>query len=222
MIKNILYIGCHSGTSLHRAQELTRQGIKLDFIDTILLISNNKTIKYIIDRIIYLFGPSFFEPLVIYRLSKILNDKKYYLIWVDGGELFGLKALNFLSQSGVKILNYNHDDPFGNRDKNRFKLYKKSIPHYDYIVVPRRVNIEEAILLGAKKVILSRWAADTHYHKRCTFNKLDEEKWRSDVIFIGTWMPERGSFFLRLIELGLPLKIYGTGWQKAGDTVLQS
>ena len=37
---------------------------------------------------------------------------------------------------------------------------------------------------------------------------------KNDIIFIGTWFPERGVFFKRLIEMGLNLKIYGHRWDK--------
>ena len=37
----------------------------------------------------------------------------------------------------------------------------------------------------------------------------------SEVLFIGTWMPERGPFLARLLELDVPLSIYGLRWQKA-------
>jgi hypothetical protein len=37
------------------------------------------------------------------------------------------------------------------------------------------------------------------------------------VVFVGNWMPERGPFLARLLELGIPLTIYGTEWEKAKE-----
>lgn len=34
------------------------------------------------------------------------------------------------------------------------------------------------------------------------------------MVFIGTWFPERGRFFLKLKKLGLNFKVYGTRWDK--------
>ncbi len=39
----------------------------------------------------------------------------------------------------------------------------------------------------------------------------------SEVVFVGTWMPERGPFMLRLIEQGVPLRIFGQRWKKAPE-----
>jgi hypothetical protein len=45
----------------------------------------------------------------------------------------------------------------------------------------------------------------------------DAERWHSDVLFLGTWFPERGPFLVELIELGVPLTIRGANWQKARE-----
>jgi hypothetical protein len=42
-------------------------------------------------------------------------------------------------------------------------------------------------------------------------------EWGSEVAFIGTWMPERGPFLARLLELGVPLSIRGNRWEKAPE-----
>ena len=34
---------------------------------------------------------------------------------------------------------------------------------------------------------------------------------------MGVWMPERGPFMARLIERGVPLRIFGPRWEKAAD-----
>jgi spore maturation protein CgeB len=44
-----------------------------------------------------------------------------------------------------------------------------------------------------------------------------ERQWSSKVAFVGTWMPERGPFFRELIERGVPLTIFGDGWEKAPE-----
>jgi hypothetical protein len=37
------------------------------------------------------------------------------------------------------------------------------------------------------------------------------------VVFVGTWMPERGGFVAELVRRGLPLAIYGDFWPKAAE-----
>src|SRR5205814_1486 len=45
----------------------------------------------------------------------------------------------------------------------------------------------------------------------------DHDRWQSEVLFVGTWMPERGPFLADLVKLGVPLAIYGTRWEKARE-----
>jgi hypothetical protein len=41
--------------------------------------------------------------------------------------------------------------------------------------------------------------------------------WSSEVLFLGTWFPERGPFLLELVKRGVPLTIRGTNWSKAPE-----
>ncbi len=45
----------------------------------------------------------------------------------------------------------------------------------------------------------------------------DWQRFGSEVAFVGTWMPERGPFMKRLIERGVPLRIFGPRWEKAAE-----
>ena len=42
-------------------------------------------------------------------------------------------------------------------------------------------------------------------------------RFASEVVFVGTWMPERGPFMAELIRYGVPLSIWGNRWQKAPE-----
>ena len=41
--------------------------------------------------------------------------------------------------------------------------------------------------------------------------------WASEVLFMGTWMPERGPILIDLIGRGVPLTIRGSSWQNAPE-----
>jgi len=116
-----------------------------------------------------------------------------------------------------KVINYNNDLPFGNRDKLRWKQYFASVPFYDLLLVRSNTNLLEPLNLGAKKVVAMYMLADEVIHKRQIMCKKETEKWASDVLFVGTWFPERGPFLKALIEKGVPLTIYGDRWQKAPE-----
>jgi hypothetical protein len=54
-------------------------------------------------------------------------------------------------------------------------------------------------------------------HAALTLSKEEEREWASEVIFVGSWMPERGPFMVRLLEAGVPLTIRGDHWEKAPE-----
>ena len=115
------------------------------------------------------------------------------------------------------VANYNVDDPFGQRDGRRWNLYLRSVPVYDLVVVVRDCNIAEAVARGARDVLRVHRSADEVSHAPRQVGPEAWQKWASEVLFVGTWMPERGPFMARLIELGVPLSIYGNRWHRAPE-----
>ncbi len=65
--------------------------------------------------------------------------------------------------------------------------------------------------------MLVREAADEVVHRPIELNAEDLRRFSCKVAFIGTWMPERGPFLMRLVERGVPLRIYGRRWNKAPE-----
>ena len=114
------------------------------------------------------------------------------------------------------IINYNNDDPFGRRDKKKWRLYLEAVPHYDLLAVVRPVNVAEAYALGARKVLQVFMAVDELDGPR-EITPQDRVRFSHEVLFIGTWMPERGPFLQALMQAGVPLAIYGNDWQKAPE-----
>jgi spore maturation protein CgeB len=109
------------------------------------------------------------------------------------------------------------DDPYGPRDLRTWRLYLNAVPEYDAVFVVRDVNVPEARANGAKRVYRSSVAADEVAHAPIPLTDEERKSWASEVLFVGTWMPERGPFLSRLVELGVPLSIHGNHWRKAKE-----
>jgi hypothetical protein len=60
-------------------------------------------------------------------------------------------------------------------------------------------------------------SADELAHAPRSISDADAERWKSEVLFLGTWFPERGPFLLELAKLGVPLTIRGGNWHKAAE-----
>jgi len=208
-----LYIGQRDGTSLDRANALRRLGHRVEHINLRELLPPTLWI----DRVIWKLGGHFLSPWVVKALRPRLKNDQYDLCYVDGGECVTPGVIGLLRTHAQSVVNYNIDDPLGKRDVARFAAYRQSVPFYDLCVVVRPENVAEAKLLGAKDVMLVRRSSDEITHAPRVVTEADASRWQSDVLFLGTWFPERGPFLLELIQRGVPLTIRGANWQKAPE-----
>ena len=211
--QSILYLGRQSGTCLHRANALRRLGHDVEILDPYSFVPAGSWV----DKWIFETGGLFLESVVERKVSAALPAKRFDLVYVDGGELIGPSLIRRLKDLYGKVINYNIDDPYGSRDRNKWRLYLQSVPFYDLVVVIRDCNIPEAKAAGAQSVLLVSRAADELAHAPRQLTDIERERRAADVTFIGTWMPERGPFIGKLIQLGLPVTVYGDRWQKARE-----
>jgi spore maturation protein CgeB len=208
----ILFLGLEGGNALKRAHALRRLGHDVRLLDPYSLFP----FKNFVGRLIYYAGAPLIESYLKKRITPIINKLNFDVTYVDNGELVGAKVLRVLRSVSSVIVNYNNDDPFGSRDKKKWRLYLEAVPYYDLLAVVRAVNVAEAYSLGAQKVLQVFMAVDELDGPR-EITPQDRRRWSHDILFIGTWMPERGPFLRQLLAAGVPLAIYGNSWQKAPE-----
>lgn len=210
---DVLYLGPQSGTSLHRRDAFERLGHRVETLDPRSLLPSSAWM----DRIEWHLSPSLLGSVVHRRLASALEGRTWDLAFVDSGSLLTAGAVRTLRRSCAHVVNFNHDNPFSERDHTRFSAYRAALPEYDLAIVVRPVNVNEAKRLGARHVIYHPCTADEVAHAPRRLTPDIEARWRSEVAFIGSWMPERGPLMLDLLARGLPLRIYGPGWEKAPE-----
>ncbi len=210
---SILYIGAERGTSLDRANALRRLGHSIDLVDMRKLLPKAAWVPWVIHNL----GGDLLAPWIIRSLPAAVKASHYDFCYVDGGELVTPRVMTLLRGYAEKLINYNIDDPLGARDGAKSRAYRRTVSLYDLCVVMRPVNVIEAKSRGAKHVIRVNRAYDEVTHAPRLLSKEDHDHWDSDVLFLGTWFPERGPFLLKLIDLGVPLTIRGANWQKAPE-----
>jgi hypothetical protein len=211
----ILYLGdvFEHSTSAHRANALRRLGHEVIHAHPRAQLPRSRLIGGLSVRL----GFWIFSPLILRAVKNAIGLKKFDLAWIDAGPELGPSAYRLIRSLGMKVINYNVDDPFGNRDGRKWNLYRRSVSLQDLTVVVRDENVAEAKAVGARQVMRVYRSYDPVAHHPLTLTPEDRRKWASEVAFIGTWMPERGPFMVRLIELGVPLTIRGDWWQKAPE-----
>ena len=211
----ILYLGddfVHS-TSAHRAAALRRLGHEVTVIYPLAVLSRSPVVGAISTRL----GFSPFVPWIDAAMRRKIAGQAFDLAWIDSGADVSPGFHRWLRDRKTRILNYNIDDPFGTRDGRKWDLYRRSVPYHDVTVVVRNENVPEAQAVGASNVIRVYRSYDPVAHAPKKLTDSEKEKWRSDVVFVGAWMPERGPFLSRLLELGVPLSIWGHSWHRAKE-----
>jgi hypothetical protein len=214
---HILYLGYNYGTSRHRAEALKRLGHRVDIINPWDFFPKNKIFKRVLGKLVYDAGPAWLEPYIRKRLAASLNGRHFEVVWSDQCVLVGPATATDLRCHSDYMVTYAIDDPFGTRDRKRFVVYRTALRLYDLVVVVREPNVTEAYRHGARNVLRIFMSADEIAHRPLMITQEEKEGWESEVAFIGTWMPERGPFLARLIELGVPITLYGDRWQKARE-----
>ena len=205
----VLFIGRKFGNSYHQYQSLKINYKKVDLIDTEEILP----FPWIAHKIFHHISPFIFE-FIINKKILIKVKKKYDLIYVKSGELIGKDLILKLKKKTKKIVFFCNDNPFVSRDKQRWMLFLSAAKYYDLIVYQDISRIKLAKKIGLKNSLLVLPPYDKRIHKQQKISKNIKRKFKSDVVFIGTWYPERGVFFKKLIDLGLNIKIYGSRWYK--------
>jgi spore maturation protein CgeB len=208
----IVFIGEASGTSLMRFEAMRRLGHSVELINPYEALPKSSLLR----RWSFQTGAFGFGNTVCRYLAACLDSQRFDLAFVDNGELIGPEAIHLIRNHVNRVINYNTDNPFTPRDRGRWRLFLKALPYYDLFVTPRLSGVENALRRGVKQSIRVFMTADE------VKNKLRDQPepnspYRSEVSFVGTWMPERGGFMARLIDRGVPLRIFGPRWQKAPE-----
>ena len=215
---NVLFIGDNSpaSTSSQRMAALRRIGCVVKLISIHDIIGSINGNKYI-SAINYRTGYFFLQRMVYNYISRFIirgELKNINLVWVDGGEYCSRRTINLLNKQ-CRTLLYNCDDPTGSRDGKRFATLISAIPEYNLTVTVRNETEIELSKLGARNV-MRVWrsydeVAHAPYANLCDI----EDKYQSDIVFVGTWMRNEGrdDFLLKLVESGLNISIWGNRWE---------
>ncbi len=218
---NILYIGSSSpgSTSRHRADALSRLGHQVHIADPYEAFKSRLNGK-IQGLVHYRSGYRLLQSDMARWTRDLIQRSLPWscdIVWIDNGELLGLDAVKLLSQTGVRLVCYNHDNATAKRDGRRFDSLLKALALYDLCVVVRPENILEYQGHGARKVLRVWMSCDEVMHAPFEDRSTIAAEFRSDVAFIGTWMRGEGRdrFLLDLVNHGVPVSIWGDRWQKS-------
>lgn len=143
------------------------------------------------------------------------NKSKFDIVWMEKGTAIypaTLLKIKFALAPGGKLIHFNPDDPFGHFDKG-WDLFLKTIPIYDVHFVSRVPNVEEYKARGAQIVFDYDRSYSKLLHRPIALEEPDQLKYGVRVGFIGSYAPDREAMIGYLIQQGIPVAVYGNGWE---------
>ena len=212
----ILYLGDSwpDGTCAQRREALRRLGHEVTAWNPGRLIPGQGRIPFF-DSFNVRTGYRLVAGIVASRLRARLLHESWDLVWVDCGAQLSPAFYRWLRKSRAPVVNYMTDNAFQSRDHKKWDLYRQCLPLHDLTVVPRAGNVSEARRAGAKDVMRVYFSYDPVAHAPSP--GAAEAKKVHDVIFVGSWMPERGPFARAVLQRGLSLSILGNGWRRSPE-----
>lgn len=214
----ILYIGRATGTSLSRQDALRQLGhdiVSIDPYETHRIVAKD---FHVTERRIYQWafktGNMFLGNVVRRYVLERASHTGIDLVHVDNGELVSSELVDDLRTFRSPVVIYNQDNPFSPRDGLRWRSFLPTIPLYDLYVSPRASDERHAFARGARDFLRIYFSADRKMHRPIRMTAKEADTFASDVAFVGTWMPERGPIVRRLLDLEVPLTIYGPRWDR--------
>lgn len=213
----ILYFGSNSSasTSRHRADALRRLGCEVLVVDPQSLIGRRSRLQSLLD---YRTGFQFVQKKLLHSLrsSEDLCGLSVDLLWIDSGEFFGSRIVQWLAgYFACPVLLYNVDDPTGPRDSSRFTNLISSLVYYSLCVFVRQETALEALALGAKHVLAVHRSYDEIAHNP---HQITPQQTPQPIVsFVGTLIPGefRDRFLTALAKAGLPVRLIGNSWQRS-------
>lgn len=152
------------------------------------------------------------------RAACELVGESFDLIWVDSGEWLGPKQIRSLRKFGSHIALYNHDDPTGPRDRNRFYTLRRAISEYDLCIVVRDESAYEFQRIGGR-TLQSMRTYDEVEHAPLPHNDPRLSAASGELNFVGTCIPGEGrdEFLYMLDASGVGIKFWGSRWERSAN-----
>ncbi len=211
----IIYVGPlnKGGTCLQRTDAMRDLGHEVTPVDTEPeeIRKKQRQLFYKVKR--KTFGPSDSAG-VNERILQLLRGSFFHVLWIDKGLTIRAETLLTVRENSQKtiIAGYSPDDML-NPD-NQSRQFLNGLKYYDIYFTTKSYNVQELKDLGCKRVEFVENGYDPKTHRPMLVTKEDRQKFGGPVGFIGTYERERAESMLYLAKNGVPVRVWGEGWNK--------
>lgn len=210
----ILYVG-HlevGGTSLQRMQAMQALGHRVSGIESSSL-PRMSVVRSLLHRVRYRLR----RPLDLNganeKIRAACEAGKFDVLWIDKGNIVRPETLAALKRSspGTRVVGYSPDDMY--QSHNNSFYFVKGLPLYDAFFTTKSYGVAELKSLGCSSVFFVDNAFDPALHRPMQVTPEDRSRFGGEVGFIGFYEVARTRSMLALAEAGIPVRIWGPGWE---------
>ena len=140
------------------------------------------------------------------KLLALANSVKPDIAIITGGHRITPEAIRQLKANGVLCVLWTIDAPLN------FQPIIEVAPFYDHIFCQGTEAIELLDRAGIRGAQWLPMACDPEYQHPVDCSVADKEKYGSDIVFVGSYYPERAELFERISTFNLA--IWGPGWDR--------
>ncbi|MFH1088496.1 MAG: glycosyltransferase [Patescibacteria group bacterium] len=157
-------------------------------------------------------------PLDITSANRQLKEKilqnNYEVIWIEKGLTIKPSTLKIVRKilPEAKLVSCSEDDMFAWHNQSFYYLW--GLRYYDMVFTTKIYNLDELKQLGAPKTALVLDSYDSSFHQPLILSEVDQKHFGAEVGFVGGFEPDRANQMLYLAEQGIPVTVWGPGWEK--------
>jgi spore maturation protein CgeB len=144
------------------------------------------------------------QKIINRKILALADDAKPEIAIIAGGHRIATQTIRHFKRIGVNSVLWTIDAP------GYFEPIIEVAPFYDHIFCQ---GTEAVDLLDKAGIRGAQWlpmACDPSYHHPVECTAEDEKTYGSDIVFVGSYYPNRAALFEKLVDFDLA--IWGPGW----------
>jgi hypothetical protein len=151
-------------------------------------------------------------------IVKAAERMQAQVVWIEKGTEVFPRVLRALHRDPARILVYHNTDDWKAKTRLHalhWRFLLRGLRLYDLHVTSNLHNVREFQQLGLPHVQHMELAANPAFPDPEPVPEAERRSLGAAVGFIGHWEPTTERTLRRVAEAGLPLKVYGGGWERA-------